>query len=186
MKILCFVDSITWGYLPNGQRTPHPWPNVLQSFRKKDIIINQGMPGRTAYKAEADLCWCLKQYHPDLICIMLGSNDLSENCGRTVRDVIHDLRILSKTAQQEGNVLLMVPPQISEDADPQWNYRPGISIQMKDLAKETAELCQKESFSFFNTQITVQPSVPDGLHLNEKNQFLLGCSVNHYLNLQKQ
>lgn len=181
MKILCFGDSLTWGYAPQGGRYAQPWPSVLQECRKADRIINAGMPGRTAFLSETDLSDLLERTMPDLTIIMLGSNDLSLYCGHTVNQVIDDLQLLAITAEKYGKVLLLAPPCISVDVDPQWGYGKNIQLQMKELVEGISKLCQKNKWMFFNTQKVVQPSVPDGLHINAASHQKLGKAIAAFL-----
>ena len=124
----------------------HPWPDVLQSCRQKDTVINEGMPGRTASGSEKTLALLLKRNMPDLTIIMLGSNDLSRDSGRNIPEVLKDLENDGEEADGYGKVVLLAPPEISEEVDPGWNYQPGISLIMKDLAREISVLCKKHAW----------------------------------------
>lgn len=181
MNILCFGDSLTYGYTPSGGRYPHPWPDVLQTCRPSDMIINEGMPGRTAYGSERVLSFLLDQYMPDITMIMLGSNDLSLYCGRNLPEISDDLERDGEEAAKHGKVILMAPPLICEDVDPEWNYQSGISLIMKELANEISNLSVKKAWGFFNVQNFVSPSVPDGLHINAESHTILGKAVSGYL-----
>lgn len=181
MKILCFGDSLTWGYTPEGDRYQHPWPSVLQECRNSDEVINAGMPGRTACFSQVDLTGLLERCHPDFTILMLGSNDLSLYCGHSVKQVISDLGDLGTTAQKYGKVLMLAPPLISPEVDPQWGYDQNIPAQMQELVKEIHNLTQKEEWLFFNTQNVVHPSVPDGLHINAESHRKLGKAIAKFL-----
>lgn len=182
MKTVCFGDSITWGYTPEGGRYRHPWPDILQSCRQNDEFINEGMPGRTAFGSAKPLAMILHKHRPDLTIIMLGSNDLSQDCCRDIPEVVSDLEDLGKEAEKHGKVLLLAPPIISEDVDAKWGYHHGISMEMKQLADEIRFLCHRNKWLYFNTQNIVEPAVPDGLHLNESSHLVLGKEINRFLN----
>lgn len=181
MKILCFGDSLTWGYTPEGDRYQQPWPSVLQEYRKNDQVINAGTPGRTACFSQAGLAVLLERHHPSLTILMLGSNDLSLYCGHSVDQVVSDLDDLGTTARKYGKVLMLAPPLISPEAGPQWGYARDIPFQMQDLAEEIQNLTQKKGWLFFNTQKIVYPSVPDGLHINASSHQKLGMAIAEFL-----
>jgi lysophospholipase L1-like esterase len=89
-SILCYGDSITWGYNPaDGTRFPFSdrWPGILQaelggSFR----VIEEALPGRTTSidspylpdrNGKKSLQLVLESHMPlDLFVLMLGTNDL--------------------------------------------------------------------------------------------------------------
>lgn len=181
MKILCFGDSLTWGYTPYGGRYAQSWPDVLKKCRPQDTIISAGQPGRTAYGSELTLSSLLQRYEPDITCIMLGSNDLSLDCGRTIEQVCSDLKKMSIESSKYGRVILMTPPSISEDVDPGWNYPSGISSMMKKLADQISLLCKRQNLYFFNTQNIVRPAVPDGLHIDQESHLILGKEMAAYI-----
>lgn len=181
MRILCFGDSLTWGYTPYGGRYPHPWPDVLQSCRRQDMIITEGMPGRTACGSLPVLKKLLQDNQPDITLIMLGSNDLSHDCGRTIQEVLKDLKELGVLAAAYGKVILMAPPVICEEVDPGWHYDAGISHKMILLSKEISVLAEQNFWGFVNTQKIVMPVIPDGLHIDTTAHRTLGIAVNSFL-----
>ena len=96
-RILCYGDSNTWGFMPDGQpedgsyhvRYPFEirWTGILQGLLGPDYrVIEEGLNGRTTmwddpkapYRNGAKyLDACVETHAPlDLIMIMLGTNDL--------------------------------------------------------------------------------------------------------------
>ena len=96
-RILCYGDSNTWGFMPDGQppdgsyRIRYPfevrWTGILQDILGTDYrVIEEGLNGRTTmwddpkapYRNGAKyLDACIETHAPlDLIMIMLGTNDL--------------------------------------------------------------------------------------------------------------
>jgi lysophospholipase L1-like esterase len=89
--VLCYGDSLTWGYDPEGPgRHAHAdrWPSVLQAALGPDVtVIAEGLNGRTSafddHLGSADrngarlLPTVLTTHSPlDLVILFLGANDM--------------------------------------------------------------------------------------------------------------
>ena len=77
MKILCIGDSNTYGYDPRsylGDRYPAEvrWTDRLE----KHEVINCGVNGMTVPREQSRYISLIRINEPDLIIIMLGTNDL--------------------------------------------------------------------------------------------------------------
>ena len=86
MKILCYGDSNTHGYNPQdffgGTYPRHSrWPEILQDTYGYETI-NKGMNGRELPDSEWQFDYLgkdLKAFHPDVLLIMLSTNDILHN-----------------------------------------------------------------------------------------------------------
>jgi len=99
--ILCFGDSITWGYnAADGSRFPWEvrWPGVLATRLGSDHrVIEEGLSGRTTMvdppfldgrSARAVYSILLETHSPvDAVLILLGTNDLQPVLGLTVEEI---------------------------------------------------------------------------------------------------
>ncbi|HJY62533.1 MAG TPA: GDSL-type esterase/lipase family protein [Ignavibacteria bacterium] len=111
--ILCYGDSITWGYNPNdGTRFDYSetWPGVLQdSLGKEYRVITEALAGRTTcweqpyapYRNGRDYLPMLLESHSpvDLVILMLGVNDLMKTVGKTADESAWGLLSLVRIIQ---------------------------------------------------------------------------------------
>jgi len=116
-RILCFGDSNTWGFMPDGQpkdlshvlRFPYEerWTGILQGLLGSDYrVIEEGLNGRTTawddpvapYRNGAKyLDACIETHAPlDLIMIMLGTNDLKPRIAGRAYDSAEGVGVLIK------------------------------------------------------------------------------------------
>ena len=134
--VLCFGDSNTWGYAPGQNRrfnSSERWPSILQQILGDQIkVIEEGLPGRTTvhddpvegkHKNGARyLLPCLETHHPDLVILLLGTNDLKHRFGLNADDISRGAAHLVEVIQgfrhpmmnKSAKVLLVAPPPIFE------------------------------------------------------------------------
>ena len=101
MRILCFGDSNTWGYIPatNHERYDRRWPVILQELLRDSTIIEEGLNSRTFNTEEkregkegrAGLPYfipCLDTHDPiDVVIIGLGLNDAKTTYSLSAEDI---------------------------------------------------------------------------------------------------
>jgi lysophospholipase L1-like esterase len=197
-SILCYGDSLTWGYDPEGPARhahEHRWPSVLQAaLGDKAEVIAEGLNGRTTalddHMAGADrngarvLPMVLTTHAPlDLVIIMLGSNDLKPwIAGRAIAarkgvqrlvDIVrgHDWPLGGETPE----ILIVAPPPMSETADPDFAaiFEGGVA-QSRMLASLYADLADEMGCGFFDAGSVAGTSPIDGVHLDAKNTRAIG------------
>lgn len=124
MRILCYGDSNTWGFVPVAEppslRLPAAdrWPHVMQSALGGDVeVIEEGLNGRTTDVGDptnpqiggagldglAYLPACLASHLPlDLVVIMLGTNDLKAMFARSAARIALGAGRLAETVRSIG------------------------------------------------------------------------------------
>ena len=197
-SILCYGDSNTWGYNPKtAERVDYDsrWPGVLSSTLGKGYyIIEEGLPGRTTVcddpveevmSGKNYLIPCILSHMPDLVIIMLGTNDLKYRFSLTASDISKGAKllvnmVLNSNAGPGGNcsphVLLIAPPPVSKltafaemfmDAKEK-------SLKMGEYYSTVAQEC---GCHFLDAGKIVNSSDIDGVHLEQSQHEILGKEV---------
>ncbi|WP_048646148.1 SGNH/GDSL hydrolase family protein [Nitratireductor soli] len=199
--ILCYGDSLTWGYDPAGpgrHAFEDRWPSVLQRALGDDArVIAEGLNGRTTayddHLSGADrngarlLPTLLTSHAPlDLVIFLLGSNDMkSFVCGsafgarqgmRRLVDIVlrHDYPV----EQRPPALLIVSPPARGPSQDPETDAIFADALrETTRLAGFYRQLCDEVSCGFFDAASVAKPSPIDGLHLDAENTRAIGAGL---------
>lgn len=196
--ILCYGDSLTWGYDPEGpgrHALADRWPSVLQAtLGERAIVVAEGLNGRTttfddhAGLAERNgartLPTLLASHAPlHLVIIMLGSNDMKPwIAGRAivaakgVRRLIEIVRTHPWSLGAETpEILVVAPPPMVETGDPDFAaaFEGGVE-QSHMLGSLYADLADELGCGFFDAGSVARASPVDGVHLDAKNTRAIG------------
>ncbi|QDZ02438.1 SGNH/GDSL hydrolase family protein [Nitratireductor mangrovi] len=196
--ILCYGDSLTWGYNPEGPSRHAPadrWPDFLQAALGERVrVIAEGLNGRTTafddHLGSADrngariLPTLLTTHAPlDLIIIMLGANDMKPFvCGQAIgakqgmERLVAIVRGHSYPLDEAApEVLVVAPPPLCETADPDFAamFAGGLA-QSRMLASFYADLADVNGCGFFDAGSVAETSPADGVHLDAENTRAIG------------
>lgn len=198
--VLCFGDSLTWGYVPGSAagRLPFPqrWPGVVQAALGPEVrIVEEALNGRTtawddAFYAgrngRAVLPQLLESHSPlDLVAIMLGTNDVQPYRRLTASEVARGCGALVDLVRfgppdprgVAPVVLLVAPPVIREPRGWMAEVFAGAEEQSRRLAPAYKELAANRGCRFFDANAVVRVSEEDGVHLNAAGQQGLGSAL---------
>jgi len=196
--ILCYGDSLTWGYNAEGpSRHPHEdrWPTVLRKALGEGFeVIAEGLNGRTTafddHLAGADrngarlLPTILMTHAPlDLVIIMLGANDMKpwihgnpvaakQGIGRLV-DIVrgHDYPM----DEPAPEILIVSPPAVTRTANAEFKEMfAGGDEASKRLAPLYAQLADERGCGFFDAGSVAVTTPLDGVHLDADNTRRIG------------
>ncbi|HOP40483.1 MAG TPA: arylesterase [Geobacteraceae bacterium] len=104
--ILAFGDSLTYGI---GALPDQSYPAVLKKLISR-TVINAGIPGETTAEGRARLPRTLEQYHPALVLLCLGANDMIR--GLDEGAAVENLKEMIRLAQsQSAQVVLIGVPR---------------------------------------------------------------------------
>ncbi|HHY41554.1 MAG TPA: SGNH/GDSL hydrolase family protein [Thermoanaerobacterales bacterium] len=206
--ILCYGDSNTWGYNPDGSgRYPKHvrWPGVLQKELGENFdVIAEGLNGRTTVwddpvkgeyrNGKKYLLPCLHTHKPiDLVVLFLGSNDLKPRYNATSLDIAESVAILVDIVKKSETgpngtspeVLVIIPPPI---------LIPEKVKHMDYIIKEYEKAVEKsKQFSRVFTNVLngkchlldsskyIKISEIDGMHLDAESHAILGKEVAKYI-----
>lgn len=199
--VLCYGDSLTWGYDaagPGRHAFKDRWPSVLQKELGAGVqVIAEGLNGRTTafddHLAGADrngarmLPTILGTHIPlDLVIIMLGANDMKpwihgnplaakQGMARLVAIVRgHDYTM----DYSAPDILLVAPPAVSRTANAEFKdmFAGGDKASTR-LAPLFAELADEVGCGFFDAGSVAETTPLDGVHLDAENTRKIGHAL---------
>lgn len=204
-RILCFGDSLTWGWVPIEAGVPttryapdQRWTGILQTELKNDfVVIEEGLSGRTTavddpidprLNGSAYLPAALASHFPlDLVIIMLGTNDTKAYFDRTPTQITAGLtKLITQVASSTGGVgtvypapqvLLVAPPPLGKMPDPHFDLLfEGGQKKTEKFAKIYEELADFLKVHFLNAGDFISTDGVDGIHFTpENNRDLAGA-----------
>jgi lysophospholipase L1-like esterase len=186
VKILCYGDSNTWGYIPvtkNRYPVGVRWTSLVQQYLGKDYwLIEEGLNSRTTDLDDINkpgrngleyLIPCLETHNPlDMVVLFLGTNDLKKRYQRTPEEISQSIQklvqvIKKRAANKQGRaaeILLLSPPLVDESV-------PGVKekyLEAEEKSEQLGRLYKKvateEETAFIDLSRHVSPSKKDGYH----------------------
>lgn len=202
-RILCFGDSLTWGFDPvTRTRMPEEvrWPGVLQKLLGPGCkVIEEAQNGRTIATedpAEGEknglkyVIPCIESQSPvDLMLVMLGSNDLKRKFSYATIDIAGEMQIFLEKVQAYNRfrmedrmkVLLIAPPCIGEEAEDPWLEDlfdfPRARKVSRELAGWYAQLAEMYGCLYLDAAQIVKASTVDGAHLDPSSHKTLAQAI---------
>jgi len=197
--ILCYGDSITWGYNPvDGTRFPFEarWPGVLEvTLGNGYRIIEEGLSGRTVATdswilpnrdGRSMLAPLLETHAPlDWVIILLGTNDCAPTFHRDVGEIAFGCATLLWTVQKSfagpaGGVpkmLLVSPPPFGKFSPFMDLCFRGGEATAQGLAGAYATVAEACGARFLDTTKILSPGPVDGVHPDADGQRKLGQAI---------
>ena len=196
--VLCFGDSLTWGYDPEGPGR-HPfedrWPSVLAAALGPGVnVVAEGLNGRTTgyddHLADCDrngvknLPTVLHTHMPiDLVVIMLGTNDMKPAIAGTAIAARQGIqRLVGLIRHHEWSfdydtpdVLIVSPPPLHDTGDPVFAaiFAGGVE-QSRMLASLYRDLADELGCGFYDAASVAETSPVDGVHLTAEHTRAIG------------
>ena len=197
-NILCFGDSNTYGYKPDGTGRYDfsvRYPGRLQAILGKEYhVIEEGCPGRTTVFEDKDYPYrkgidyitpCLQSHNPiDYVVLMLGTNDCKVSYRATNKEIAWGLAgIVEKIRTVSGKstgIIIISPihlgPNIGKPGyDPEFDSE-SVEV-LKTLALAYRELAQKADCDYLDASYVALASPIDEEHLDEAGHNKLAMAV---------
>jgi len=199
--ILCYGDSLTWGYSAEGpgrHRHEDRWPSVLAAELGAGVrVMADGLNGRTtAFDDHLDNCdrngarvlpTVLHTHAPlDLVIVMLGANDMKPFiCGRAIGakqgmerlvDIINGHAYPMKAPPPA--IILVSPPPICRTADDEFDamFDGGVT-ESKKLPEMYRRVAEDYGCGFFDAGTVAETTPLDGVHLDAENTRAIGRAL---------
>ena len=180
--IICLGDSITIG-ARSMLGYPEYCGNSLSELTNKHWhVINHATSG---YKT-IDLCRCvtnnfanLKSFKPDVISIMIGTNDLKTKTNyEDFRIAYEQLIIKARLILGNNEILLLKIPQLMEGV--MRPYKIQMNNEVGKYNEIIEEISKKEGLSLHSMEST-EDDFYDGVHLNDKGSKRWGKMLADYI-----
>lgn len=198
MNILCFGDSNTYGYRPDGtgrfdEKTR--WTCLLQKkFGNRHRIIEEGLCGRTTIFSDAfregrrgldQIGITIETHNPiDLLILMLGTNDCKTHFNASSKTIakglIQVVEKAKKYSSQPFELLIISPIHLGngvgdDDFDPEFDLA---SEQVsRQLAQEYRKVATHYHAGFLDASKIALPSEIDREHLDESGHAALADAI---------
>lgn len=198
IRILCYGDSNTFGYIPGrgGRYNRHTrWPGRLQELLGSEYqVIEEGLCGRTtAFEDMTEpgrngldrVREAVERSQPlDVLVIMLGSNDCKAQFGASAAEIAGGLEQVAAQArggEASGFRVLLVAPAAMTDRVMYSGFGSEFDQRSIKVSKELAEayeaLAGKCGCDFLDGSKVTQVSEIDGLHLDAEGHGRLAEAV---------
>ncbi|MEM5469539.1 MAG: SGNH/GDSL hydrolase family protein [Sulfitobacter sp.] len=205
-SIMCFGDSLTWGWIPVIEGAPtlrYPyakrWTGVMSAELGTGYnIIEEGLSARTTsvddpndprLNGSAYLPSALASHLPlDLVIVMLGTNDTKAFFHRTPFEITNGLgKLLGQIGGSAGGIgttypapkaLVVAPPPLTEMPHPFLQSMFGGGHEKSaEFAKQYRDLADFMKVDFFNAGDVIRTGGCDGIHFTEENNETLGKAL---------
>ena len=196
MNILCFGDSNTYGYKPDGTGrfdTDTRWTSLLQKKLGADHrVIEEGLCGRTTVFQDdlregcrgLDLIGVSMEMHTpiDLLIVMLGTNDCKTRYNASAGTIAKGLA--------QVDLLVISPIHLGEGVgdpgfDPEFDEK---SVEVsKKLAEEYHKVALLHHAAFLDASAFASPSTTDREHLDAAGHAALANAIyEKVIDMQKE
>ncbi|MGV1792280.1 SGNH/GDSL hydrolase family protein [Rhizobium sp. A37_96] len=205
-SILCFGDSLTWGWIPVEQSSPtlrYPfeqrWTGAMAAeLGDRYSIIEEGLSARTTsiddpsdprLNGSAYLPSALASHLPlDLAILLLGTNDTKSYFRRTPYEIAIGMGKLAGqvltcaggvgTPYPAPKLLIVAPPPLAPMPDPWFEgmFAGGYEKSL-ELAKHYRALASFLKVDFLDAGEVVTTDGVDGIHLSAETNVRLGRAI---------
>lgn len=198
-KVLCYGDSNTWGQKPDktGRYAADVrWTGKLQELLGNSYyVVEEGLGSRTTdldyerkpgRNGKTYLVPCLGSHTPlNIVVLMLGTNDLKIEYGRSSEDIARALSGLVDDVRQyardkDGNApkIILVSPILIDDKAPRFYefytdyYDERAMLESHKFADAISDIANQIDCQFVDAASVAKPG-EDGIHFSEESHLPL-------------
>lgn len=178
MKILCIGDSNTYGYDPRsyiGSRYPESvrWTSGLEGHE----VINCGLNGMTVPRNHARAIGLIRSNEPDLVVVMLGTNDLTG--GLSAEQIADRMEAFLDSIGSLGRTLLLIAPPVLQYGE--WVMDDDIIEESGRLGDIYRELAERKGCLFADAGKWGIEMTFDGVHFSPEGHSVFAEHMNNLL-----
>lgn len=197
--IVCFGDSLTWGYNPDdGTRYSFDqrWPGILQNELGNGVrVIEEALNGRLVFKESSFLPNrsgqkmiepLLESHAPiDILILMLGTNDVQPHLNLSANEVASGCASLIWAVQRSmagpgfgvPQILLIAPPLLGKVKGLMEPFFKGGEKTSRQLAPAYENISKSLGCHFLDSSKFIRASKIDGVHLDPSEHKRLALRV---------
>lgn len=198
-SILCYGDSLTWGYNPTDSTRFPPdqrWPGILQEeLGAHARIIEEALNSRTvatddfvrASRNGLAMLPPLLEFHAplDVVVVMLGTNDCAPCYGLTAGEIALGCAGLIRAVKaslagpgaSQPKTVLVAPPLLGSLSPEMELFYGGGEAVSRQLADAYRIVAQSLDCMFLDVALVAEASDIDGVHLDPPQQRKLALAV---------
>ncbi|GAA0991045.1 SGNH/GDSL hydrolase family protein [Subtercola frigoramans] len=205
-RILCFGDSLTWGWIPTNEGAPtsrYPinqrWTGaMLDDLGDGYEIIEEGLSSRTTnvddpvdgrLNGARYLPTALASHLPlDFVVLLLGTNDTKPIYNRTAYEIAYGMAELVGQVQGSGGgvgtlypaprVVVVAPPRLGTIPHPWFGEMfAGAQAKTEQLPALYAALASFAGVAWLDAGAHICTDGVDGIHLSAESNTILGRAV---------
>jgi lysophospholipase L1-like esterase len=205
-SILCFGDSLTWGWIPVLEGVPtlrYPYQQRWTGAMAAELgegyhIIEEGLSARTTSADDPNdprlngshyLPAALASHNPlDLVIIMLGTNDTKPFFNRTPYDIAYGMaKLVGQVITSAGGVGTAYPaPKCLVVAPPPLSPMPhaffqgmfgGAYDKTAELGRQYGAMADFMKIEFLDAGSVISTDGCDGIHFTVQNNLDLGKAI---------
>ena len=208
IKILCYGDSNTWGYISGSDHKRYSigerWTSILaellgdkfeiieEGLNSRTLTSNDTRPGKEGKNGYEYLIPCLDTHDPiDLVILMLGTNELKTTYNKSAKDIGEIFEqyfvktILNRKSQCQDTypkLLIVTPPVVNEDLEycKAGNKYLGASKKSEELNDIYKIIAEKYDCYFLSNQ-GLETGI-DGVHLTKESHKRLASRLKTEIN----
>jgi len=205
-SILCYGDSLTWGWIPVKEGSPtlrYPfeqrWTGAMAAVLGEGyIVVEEGLSARTTSADDPNdprlngshyLPSAIASHLPlDLVIIMLGTNDTKPYYNRTPYDIAYGMaKLVGQVLTSAGGVgtpypaprcLVVAPPPLSPMPHPYFQGMFGGGHEKsKELGRQYRDMADFLKVDFLDAGDFITTDGCDGIHFTGENNLDLGRAI---------
>lgn len=199
MRILCYGDSNTWGFIPeSGERYPSDtrWTGVLAELTKAQII-EEGLNGRTTVFQDnlepfreglAYAAPCVMSHFPlDWVIIMLGTNDSKTRYGVSAPEISYGLEEVIMRMQEfcrrknQSPKFLILSPALMKINEDNIEFNQESEEKVKQLKAEYQRVAKDFQCEFLAASDYVKDIGSDGIHFTAEGHRNLAIAIHNFI-----